>query len=120
MPGQGQPQGSGQHYRVAPTVLMRIAIVAARISQHLPQFPAPWSPDAGRVHGGFGRGEGGDLEGAQDGVPVLATQSPNLGDGRAEFLGRVPAVQAPRHEQVVHPLPGFWQRGHDAFQPLPQ
>jgi hypothetical protein len=112
--GQGQPQGSRQHYRVAPTVLMRIA-VAARISQHLPQFPAPGTPDAGWAHGGFGGGEGGDLEGAHDGLPVLAAQSPNLGNGRPEFQGRVPAVQAPHHEQVVHPLPGFWQRGHDAL-----
>jgi hypothetical protein len=98
---------------------MRIAVVAASISQQLPQFPAPGSPSAGRVHGGFG-GEGGDLEGAQDGVPVLATQSPNLGNGGPEFQRRVPAVQAPGHEQVVHPLPGFRQRGHDALQPLPQ
>jgi hypothetical protein len=33
--GQGQPQGSGQRYRVAPAVLMRIAVVAASISQDL-------------------------------------------------------------------------------------
>jgi hypothetical protein len=99
---------------------MRIAIVAASISQHPSQFPAPGSLDAGWVHGGFRGGEGGDLEGAQDGLPVLATQSPNLGNGRPEFQCRVPAVQAPRHEQVVHPLPGFWQRGHDALQPRPQ
>jgi hypothetical protein len=99
---------------------MRIAIVAASISQDLSQFSAPGSPDAGWVHGGFRGGEGGDLEGAQDGLPVLAAQSPNLGNGRPEFQGRVPAVQAPRHEQVVHLLPGFRQRGHDALQPLPQ
>jgi hypothetical protein len=127
--GHRQPHGSGQHRRVAPTVLLRIASVAARISQQLRQLPAPGSPDAGRVHGGFGGGglggggfgggECGDLEGAQDGLPVLATQSPNLGHGRPEFQGRVSAVQAPRHGQVVHPLPGFRQRGHDAFQPLP-
>ena len=53
-------------------------------------------------------------------MPVLATQAPNFGNGRREFQGRVPAVQTPRHEQVVHPPPGFWQRGHDAVQPLPQ
>jgi hypothetical protein len=116
--GQGQPQGSRQHYRVALTALMRIAVVAARISQHLPQFPAPGSPDAGWVLGGFG--EGGDLKGAHEGLPVLATQSPDLGHGRPEFQCRVPAVQAPGHEQVVHPLTGFRQRGHDALQPLPQ
>jgi hypothetical protein len=45
--GHGQPQSSGQRCRVAPTVRMRIAIVAAGISQHLSQFPAPGSPDAG-------------------------------------------------------------------------
>jgi len=118
--GQGQPQGSGQHYRVAPTVLMRISIVAASIRQHLPQLPAPGSPDAGWVHGGCRGAEDGDLEGAQDGLPVLAPQAPNLGHGRPEFQCRVPAVQAPRHEQVVHPLPRLWQRGHDALQPLPQ
>jgi hypothetical protein len=117
--GQGQPQGSGQHNRGAPTILTRIAIVAASISQHLPQFPAPGSPGAGWINGGFG-GEGGDLEGAQDGLPVLATQSTNPGDGRPELQGCVPAVQASRHEQVVHPLPRFWQRGDDALQPLPQ
>jgi hypothetical protein len=99
---------------------MRIAIVVLCISQQLPQFPAPGSADAGRVHGSFGGGEGGDLEGAQDGLPVLAAQSPNLGNRRPEFQGRVPAVQAPRHEQVVHPLTGFRQRGHDTVQPLPQ
>ena len=98
---------------------MGIAVVAASISQRLPQFPAPGSPGAGWIDGGFG-GEGGHLEGAQDGLPVLDPQSPNLGNGRPEFPGRVPAVQAPGHEQVVHPLPGFRQRGHDALQPLPQ
>ena len=118
--GQGQSQGSGQHDRVAPTVLMRIATVAAIISEHLSQFPAPGSLDPGRHHGGFRVGEGGDLEGALDGLPVLATHSPDLGNGRPEFECRVRAVQAPRHEQVVHPLPGFWQRGHDALQPLPR
>jgi hypothetical protein len=95
--GQGQPQGSGQHDRGAPTILMGIAIVAASVSQRLPQVPAPGSPGAGWINGGFG-GEGGDLEGAQDGLPVLAAQSPNPVSGRREFQGRVPAVQAPRHE----------------------
>jgi hypothetical protein len=33
--GQGQPPGSGQRCRAAPTVLMRIAIVAASIGQDL-------------------------------------------------------------------------------------
>jgi hypothetical protein len=112
--GQGQPQSGGQHYRGAPTILMGIAIVAASVSQRLPQFPAPGSPSAERINGGFG-GEGGDLEGAQDGVPVLATQSPNPGNGRPEFQRCVPAVQASRYEQVVHPLPRFWQRCHDAL-----
>jgi hypothetical protein len=118
--GQGQPHGGGQHRRTAPAVLSRIAVVAASVSQHLSQFPAPGRPDAGWVRRGFRGGEDGDLESPQDGLPVLATQSPNLGNGRPEFQCRVPAVQAPRHEQVAHPLPGFWQRGHDALQPLPQ
>jgi hypothetical protein len=98
---------------------MGIGVAAASISQRLPQFPAPGSPGGGRINGGFG-GEGGDLEGAQDGLPVLAPQAPNLGHGRPEFPGRVPAVQSPGHEQVVHPLPGFRQGCHDALQPLPQ
>ena len=69
---------------------------------------------------GFGGGERGDLEGAQDGLLVLAPQAPNLGRRRAQFQGRAPAVQTARYEQLVHLLPGLGQRGHDLLEPLAQ
>ena len=53
------------------------------ISQYLPQFPAPGSLPPRLVRGSFRGRERGDLEGAQYCPPVLATQSPNLGNAGA-------------------------------------
>jgi hypothetical protein len=118
MAGQGQPGGCRQHDGVPPAVLLLIAVTVS-VSQQVPQFPAPGGPAAKQVQRQVRIGERGDLKGAQYRLPVLATQSANLGDGGPEFRGRVAAVQAPDDEQLVHPLPGFGQRGHDLLQPAP-
>jgi hypothetical protein len=59
---------------------MRIAVMAS-VSQEVPQFPAPTSPAAKQVQGQIRIRERGDLEGAHCRLPVLTTQSPNLGNG---------------------------------------
>jgi hypothetical protein len=65
---------------VTPTVLVRIA-VRASISQQVPQFRAPGNPAAKPVQGHVRIRERRQLEGAEYRLPVLATQSPNLGNG---------------------------------------
>jgi hypothetical protein len=81
VPCHAQPECGRQHHDVSPTALLRIA-VRPSISQYLPQFPAPGST-TGRVRRSFGGRERGDLEGAQDRLPVLAAQPPHLGRGGA-------------------------------------
>ncbi|HEY5399492.1 MAG TPA: hypothetical protein VIL16_29325 [Trebonia sp.] len=53
------------------------------ISQYPPQLPATGSLDTRQSLASFGGGERGDLEGAQYGLLVLATQPPNLGNRSA-------------------------------------
>jgi hypothetical protein len=79
VPGHGQPKGSRQHHDVSPTALPGIAVML-RISQYLPQFPAPASITPRRVQGCFPGRERGDLKSAQYRLPVLAAQPPNLGN----------------------------------------
>jgi hypothetical protein len=66
----GQPKGSGQHRAGSPPALSRIAVMRS-VGQYLPQFPAPGGLTA-RIRGSFRR-ERGDLESAQDRLPVLVT-----------------------------------------------
>ena len=80
MPGHGQPNGSGQHHGVSPSARLRIADSVPSISQHLAQFPAPGSIATWGVQAGFPGRERGDLERAQDRLPVLPAQPPNLGN----------------------------------------
>jgi len=80
--GKGQPHGSRQHYKVTPAELVRTAVVLG-LSQYLPQLPALRSVAPRLVRGSFRGGERGDLEGAQDRVPVLAAQPLNLGHAGA-------------------------------------
>jgi hypothetical protein len=116
---QAQPRSCRQHDGVTPAVLTRIA-VAVSTGQYVPQFRAPSRAAAKRIQGQIRIRERGDLEAAQYRLPVLTTQAPDLGNGGTQFHCRDPAVQASCHEQVVHPLPGFRQRGHDALQPIPE
>jgi hypothetical protein len=69
VPCHAQPEGSRQHHHVPPTAVARIALMLS-VSQYLPQFPAPRSTTR-HVQGSFGGRERGDLEGAQDRLPVL-------------------------------------------------
>jgi hypothetical protein len=108
----GQPQLRRQHKVVPPNALMRIATTPS-IGKYLPQLPAPEGLAPQRVHVGFRGRERGDLESAQYRLAVLAPQPPGASDVGAQFRRRVSAVQGPSHEQVVHLLPGFGQRGHD-------
>ena len=50
------------------------------VSQEVPQFPAPGSRAAKHVERQIRIRERGDLEGAQYRLPVLTTQSPDLGN----------------------------------------
>ena len=107
----GQPQLRRQYQVVATALSVR---------EYLPQLPAPGSLAAKRVRVGFRGRERGYLESAQYRLAVLASQPPGVVDVRAQFCGRVSAVQSLSCEQVVHLLPGFGQRGHDLLQPAPQ
>jgi hypothetical protein len=117
VPSHQQPQVSRQHHVVPPKPLGR-APVPLSIGQHLPEPPAPGNLATAR--GSFRGGVRGDLESAQYRLAVLAAQPPSLLDVGAQFHRGVPAIQSPSHEQVVHLLPRFGQRGDDPLQPVPQ
>jgi hypothetical protein len=67
---------------VTPAARMRVTVMLG-ISQYLPQFPAPRTLAPRLARGSFRGRERGDLEGAQYRLPVLAAQSPNLGNAGA-------------------------------------
>jgi len=64
---------------VTPAVRLGIAVTVS-VSQEVPQFPAPGSRAAKHVERQIRIRERGDLEGAQYRLPVLTTQSPDLGN----------------------------------------